>query len=111
MRWSRRLPPERHLLLVGADARTVAVPGWTTRRVDALAVEPGAIDSLKGHDAAVLLTAPGEAPWGPAYLLYLAGVPVRIGRSAEFGGALLSRCLPADADDEALLAALWENAA
>lgn len=105
------MQPERRLLLVGANADAVAVPGWSADRIDALAVESDTIDSLKGYDAAILLTGAGEAPWGPAYLLYLAGVPVRIGRSAEFGGSLLSHCLPADADDGALLAALTEGTA
>lgn len=84
--------------------------GWTTDRVDTLPVAPAPVERLRGYDAAVMLGAPGEAPWGTAYLLYLAGVPVRVGRSAEFGGSLLSRCLPADAPDAALILAATERA-
>ena len=100
------MPPEPRLLLVGApDQTAVAVPGWRAQRVPALP------EALEDYDAAVLFTEPGEAPWGQAYRLYLAGVPMRIGRSAEFGGSLLSRCLPADASDAMLLDELKDGTA
>lgn len=100
---------EPRLLMIGRSAP--APVGWTTDRVDALPVTIDTVDRLRGYDAAVVLGAPGEAPWGAAYLLYLAGVPVRVGRSAEFGGSLLSRCLPAEALDAALILAATERAA
>lgn len=46
--------------------------------------------SLSG-DAAVILTPAGQSPYSAAYLCYLAGIPVRIGCSAEFGGGVLTR--------------------
>ncbi len=94
------------VLLLGAPERVAAVarPGWS--RAPLPAVAPDGITALRGYGAAMLLTEPGETPWGAATLLYLAGVPIRIGRSAEFGGALLSHCLPADAPDGALVDAL-----
>lgn len=48
------------------------------------------------YDAALLFSPPGGSPFGAAYACYLAGVPVRLGQSAEFGGAVLShRVIPA----------------
>jgi hypothetical protein len=41
-------------------------------------------------DAAVVFTSPGQSPHSAAYLCYLAGIPVRIGRSLEFGGGVLT---------------------
>lgn len=41
-------------------------------------------------DCAVILTNPGESPYPLAYICYLAGIPVRIGQSQEFGGGVLS---------------------
>lgn len=47
------------------------------------------------YDAALIFTAPGASPYGAAYACYLAGVPVRLGQSVEFGGAVLShRIIP-----------------
>lgn len=103
------MPHDPRLLMIGRSAPTPV--GWTTDHVDALPVAPAMVERLRGYDAAVVLGAPGEAPWGAAYLLYLAGVPVRVGRSAEFGGSLLSRCLPADASDAALILAATERVA
>jgi len=65
-----RLPldPERELGLI----RTIAEGGW---------------------DAAVILTSFRQTAWAPAYAAYLAGVPVRIGFAADFGGALLTHAI------------------
>lgn len=47
------------------------------------------------YDAALIMSAPGSSPYGAAYTCYLAGVPVRVGQAAEFGGAVLShRIIP-----------------
>ncbi|MBD2257217.1 hypothetical protein [Pseudanabaena sp. FACHB-2040] len=43
-------------------------------------------------DAAIIFSAPNQSPYAPAYLCYLAGIPVRIGQSREFGGQVLSHC-------------------
>lgn len=55
---------------------------------------PGAVGKLQSHafEAAILFTAPGQSPYTLAYLCYLAGIPVRIGQSREFGGGVLSHC-------------------
>lgn len=53
------------------------------------------IQEIKAHafDAAIMLTAPAQSPFSLAYLCYLAGVPIRIGQSQEFGGGVLSHCI------------------
>lgn len=44
-------------------------------------------------DAAIIFTNPGESPYPLAYICYLAGIPIRIGQSQEFGGGVLSEWL------------------
>ncbi|MBD1909210.1 MULTISPECIES: hypothetical protein [unclassified Leptolyngbya] len=44
-------------------------------------------------DAAVVLSARERSPYTWAYRCYLAGVPIRIGQSLEFGGQVLSHCI------------------
>lgn len=41
-------------------------------------------------DAAFLFTSFAQSPYPPAYACMLAGIPVRVGQSKEFGGAILS---------------------
>ena len=41
-------------------------------------------------DAAIIFTGPGRSPHPDAYRCYLAGIPLRIGESCEFAGAVLS---------------------
>ena len=41
-------------------------------------------------DAAVIFTSFSQTPYGPAYACYLAGIPLRLGDSKEFGGSLLT---------------------
>lgn len=55
----------------------------------------GAVDWLRQQRfaAALILTAPGQSPYTLGYLCYLAGIPIRIGRSQEFGGQVLTHCL------------------
>ena len=51
-------------------------------------------------DAAIIFTSFTQSPHPPAYVCYLAGVPLRIAQSKEFGGGLLTqwvRPLPDDA--------------
>jgi ADP-heptose:LPS heptosyltransferase len=50
------------------------------------------IDQLVQHqfDAVIIFTQPAESPFSIAYLCYLAGIPIRVGQSSEFGGTLLS---------------------
>jgi ADP-heptose:LPS heptosyltransferase len=44
----------------------------------------------RGFDAAVIFTSFSQTPYPAAYACYLAGVPIRVGQSKEFGGGLLS---------------------
>lgn len=51
-------------------------------------------------DAAVIFTSFSQSPYPPAYVCYLAGIPIRLGQSKEFGGSILSmwvKPLPDDA--------------
>jgi hypothetical protein len=41
-------------------------------------------------DAAIVFTQPHCSPYSLVYLLYLSGIPIRVGQSSEFGGNLLS---------------------
>jgi ADP-heptose:LPS heptosyltransferase len=52
-----------------------------------------------GYDAAVILTSFAQSPWPAAYLCRLAGVPVRVGMSREFGGAGLTHWVPSVPDE------------
>lgn len=49
-------------------------------------------------DAALILTAYSQSPYPLAYLCYLAGVPIRIGRSQEFGGGVLTTAISPSED-------------
>jgi hypothetical protein len=42
-------------------------------------------------DAAIIFTQPSQSPYSLAYFFYLAGIPIRVGQSCEFGGRLLSQ--------------------
>ena len=41
-------------------------------------------------DAAVIFTSFSQSPYPPAHVCYLAGIPVRLGQAAAFGGGILS---------------------
>ncbi len=47
--------------------------------------------SRSSFDAAIIFTKPGESPYPLAYICYLAGIPIRLGQSQEFGGNVLSQ--------------------
>lgn len=49
-----------------------------------------ALLSERAFDAAFIFTSFAQSPHPPAYACYLAGIPVRVGQSKEFGGALLT---------------------
>lgn len=59
------------------------------------------IDQLRqqAFDAAIIFTLPFQSCYTLAYLCYLCGIPIRLGQSLEFGGALLSQWIrpPVDA--------------
>lgn len=50
------------------------------------------ISQLREHrfDAALIFTSFSQTPHSPAYVCYLAGIPLRAGESKEFGGSVLS---------------------
>ncbi len=50
-------------------------------------------DTLRvgNYDAALIFTSFSQSPYPPAFACYLAGIPVRVGQSREFGGSLLSQ--------------------
>ncbi len=51
-------------------------------------------------DAAIIFTSFSQSPYPPAYVCYLAEIPIRLGQSKEFGGGVLSqwvRALPDEA--------------
>lgn len=50
--------------------------------------------SRSAFDAAIIFTNAGESPYPLAYICYLAGIPIRLGQSQEFGGSVLSDGLP-----------------
>jgi hypothetical protein len=70
------------------------VPGIQVAAMKAMA-HPNLIENLQQgeFDAAILFTAPGRSPFAMGYLCYLAGIPIRIGQSQEFGGGVLTRCV------------------
>jgi ADP-heptose:LPS heptosyltransferase len=45
----------------------------------------------KQFDAAIIFTSFTQSPHPPAYVCYLAGIPLRIAQSKEFGGGLLTQ--------------------
>jgi len=45
---------------------------------------------FRRFDAAIVFTSFSQSPHGAAYACYLAGIPLRLGESKEFGGTLLS---------------------
>lgn len=54
-------------------------------------------------DAALIFTAPSHSPHALAYLCYLAGIPIRVGHSQEFGGGVLSHCVAPPVDPMAAI--------
>ena len=58
------------------------------------------IETLQSYrfDAAVILTNLAQSPYPLAYCCYLAGIPMRLGQSLEFGGSVLSQCITAQED-------------
>ncbi|MBE9180447.1 hypothetical protein IQ268_17950 [Oculatella sp. LEGE 06141] len=45
---------------------------------------------VRQFSAAIIFTTQGQSPFALAYLCYLAGIPLRLGQSQEFGGGVLS---------------------
>lgn len=55
--------------------------------------------SQRGFDAAFIFTSFAQSPYPPAHVAYLAGIPVRVGQSKEWGGQMLTHLVPALPDD------------
>lgn len=53
----------------------------------------------RDFDAAVIFTSFSQSPHPPAYVCYLAGIPIRLAQSKEFGGALLTQWVKPPPDD------------
>ncbi len=51
------------------------------------------VEEIRKHhfDAALVFTSFSQSPYPPAYVCCLAGVPLRVGQSKEFGGGLLTQ--------------------
>lgn len=47
----------------------------------------------QAYDGAIVFTAPEQSPYALAYYCYLAGIPLRLGQSQEFGGRVLSHSI------------------
>mgnify|MGYP002777169300 CR=1 FL=1 len=50
-------------------------------------------------DATLIFTSFSQSPYPPAYVAYLAGIPLRLGQSKEFGGRVLSDWVKPPPDD------------
>jgi ADP-heptose:LPS heptosyltransferase len=109
--------PDARLTLMASPAGAKAVPllpwlddlmVWRAIWQDVggkMPLDPGRelqlVDDLRERqfDAAVIFTSFSQSPHAPAYACYLAGIPLRLGESKEFGGGLLTteiRNLPDD---------------
>lgn len=57
-------------------------------------------DQIRRHqfDAVVIFNSSFQSPYPLAYLCYLAGVPIRLGQSKEFGGSVLSHWVKSPSD-------------
>lgn len=91
-------------LLPWVDRLLVHRPVWQDAAGTMLfdpAREQGLVRDIRAgcYDAAVIFTSFSQSPYPPAYVCYLAGAPIRLGQSKEFGGSILShwvRPLPDD---------------
>ncbi len=108
LRALRRALPAVHLTLMASPAGSQVAPllPWIddvmTERVvwqdasGALALDPARefalVDAIRARsfDAAIIFTSFSQSPYPAAYACYLAGIPIRVAQSKEFGGSLLS---------------------
>jgi ADP-heptose:LPS heptosyltransferase len=104
----REAVPDAELVLLGSPGGSAAAAllPWVDRVQTLRAVwqdaqgrlpldparELRAIDAIRGidADAAIILTSFSQTPWPAAYACYLAGIPIRAGHAADFGGSLLT---------------------
>lgn len=114
LRALRAALPSAHLCLLASPAGAQLAPllPWVdeVRAVRALwqdvaggltfdpAREQAFIAGLAGFDAAVVATSFAQSPYPAAYACYLAGIPIRAGFAADFGGGVLSHPVPPPPD-------------
>lgn len=78
----------------------IACPGFA----DETSLTPDSIQQLirlirkRQFDAAILFTLNAQSPYPAAYVAYLAGIPIRVGQSQEFGGGVLSHWVKPSSD-------------
>ncbi len=68
-------------------------PGpWQEALSPAMEGKLALVDAIRSRrfEAVVIFTDFFESPHPPAYVCYLAGIPIRLGQSKEFGGGVLS---------------------
>jgi len=117
LRALRQRYPDAHLALLASAAGARAAPllPWVDEVfvLDALwqQLSPdgadwygdiAAISRLRQarFDAAFIFTSWAQSPLPPAYFCHLAGIPVRVGESREFGGATLTTTVEPGPDEE-----------
>lgn len=108
LRTLRHALPQAHITLMASPAGSQAAPLlpwiddviiWRSLWQDVSghlpfnpARELGLVNALRSRrfDGAVIFTSFSQSPYPPAYVAYLAGIPLRLGHSREFGGGVLS---------------------
>jgi phage tail protein X len=81
---------------VAAANRALAELNHSLPQVELICVPLGELQAVldqQKFEAAIVLSVPGQSPYAAAYRCYLAGIPIRVGQSAEFGGGVLSHCI------------------
>ncbi len=117
LRSLRKALPESHItaLITKAGAKVVPLLPWVNDHIvyrpiwqEIFAtVEFDAAGDLRlaenlrarGFDAAIIFTSFSQSPYPPAFVCYLAGIPVRVGQSREFGGRVLTDWVKAPPDE------------
>lgn len=91
-------------LLPWVDDSIVYRPVWQEISVS-VEFDPAADLHLAGElrarrfDAAFIFTSFSQSPYPPAFVCHLAGIPIRVGQSREFGGRLLTEWVQPQPDE------------
>jgi ADP-heptose:LPS heptosyltransferase len=108
--------PSSHITLMASPGGSKAAPllpwvdevlSWRVlwQDLDGLSFDPAweweMIRTLKegSYDAAIILTSFNQTPYAAGYACYLAGIPLRLGESKEWGGSVLSDEAPSVPDE------------
>lgn len=90
------------LMTLDADRQLASLTPWSDDAIssaelaDELDLAPASMQQLirlvrqRQFDAAIVFTLCAQSPYPAAYIAYLAGIPIRVGQSQEFGGGVLS---------------------